>query len=224
MGSESSDGVTWYLAGEASVNGSGDQAYIGLPSILIDPDESDRTVAGSLPDDLTPPFRESDEIDWHYQTDSGLIVMSYPQLEESKANPRGPKTEEKRYQHVGQGSYGPKPMNESGSISSWKLTVPKKFFPEKYEGPAKASRPVEDKAALNEDTSGWVVFHDEMVVDSPYSCYFLRRNGEINQFITSVVRPEDDIVVLVDGFQDMTNESIESLFDDEPERGGPRFL
>ncbi|MDV7351378.1 hypothetical protein R3751_16580, partial [Halorubrum distributum] len=180
---------------------------------------------GEWPDNMRPPFNESDDLYWQYQTDTGLIVLSNPQLDESSRNPKSPQSEPRRYEPVGQGGYAVNPMDGDGKITNWVASIPTKFFPEEYEGSTKLSEPVSDQAALNPDATGWIVFHKKMITESPYSCYLLRRNGEVSQFISSIIGQQDEVIVLQDGFQEMNKKSIQNLLTEELRRGGgPQFI
>ncbi|GGM51862.1 hypothetical protein [Haloarcula argentinensis] len=217
--------ITWYLAGESKINGTGSKKYVSLPSFLVYPDESDRKAQTEWPNELRPPFNESDDLYWQYQTDTGTIIFSNPQLDESSRNPKSPQSEPRRYEPVGQGGYAINPMDGDGKIKKWVAGLPAKFFPEEYDGNAKLSEPVDNQAALDIDGMGWVVSRKKMVAESPYSCYLLRRNGEVAQFLSSIIRQQDEVVVLQDGFQEMDKKSIQNLLTGELRRGGgPRFM
>lgn len=224
MENDDAEGVTWYFAGDAEINATSTTKYIKLPSNLVLPKNSDREIE-ELPDDITPPFVDNYSVHWQYHKRSGTIVISYPRLEQSESERNSPT--ENKYEHVSQGAgggnYAINPVDGDGKISGWTVRIPTKFFPDEYEGPNPAHQPVDDKAALRVDGKAWIVYHEEMNANRPYSCYCLRRNGEVASFVSNAIEAEDELVVLQDGFQQGATDNVEQIIKDEfsDDDGGP---
>lgn len=196
------DGVdtNWYVAGEASINAGAENQYVVFPPVVIVPSDDSRKAPSPPTETEILRIRESEQVFWHYGP-SGVVLFSSPtQLEQSKPpsqqRPRG--KYEKKYESVRDRGYGISPSNDRDKVTGWQVGLPKTFFPELYKGQEPLVEAVPEKAALEDGTTGWIVFTEEMMSDSPYTGILLRRREELVTFLSSVIRRQDGDEIAID--------------------------